>query len=48
LEKHASLHVTMLIGVQNIPPMFKDPSGDARDETRLIGAMEQSDEGGRS
>ena len=36
LEKHAGLHVAVLVSMEDVAAAFEDPTGDARDEAGLI------------
>ena len=46
LEEYARLHIAVLVGVEDVTPALKDPTGDPGDEAGLIGAVEESDERG--
>jgi hypothetical protein len=46
LEKDPCLHVAMLVGMQDVAASFKNPSGDPRDQSGLIRAVQQSDKRG--
>ena len=39
LEENFGLRISVLIGMDNVTPPQKDPTGHARDETRLVGAV---------
>ena len=45
LKEHAFLGVAVLVGMQDVATLRENPTGDARDEARLVGSVQQSDEG---
>jgi hypothetical protein len=47
LEKHARLHIAVLVGVQNVTPALENPTRDPGDEAGLIGTVKESDECGQ-